>query len=127
MTIHAVDNLPPVAVVSTDKTSGPAPLTVCFDGSQSYDPEGAPLTYDWELGDGTITSTAAVCHTYKRSGRYNVTFAVVDIRNAVDIEMLTIDVSEGVPVPALPGVSRWILAILLAIAGGIVSRAGRQS
>jgi hypothetical protein len=32
-------------------------------------------------------------------------------------------------VPALPGVSRWLMAILLAIAGayGVMSRAGRQS
>ena len=61
-TVHAHDNLRPVAVATADKTIGPAPLTVCFDGSQSYDPEGAPLIYDWDLGDGVARATTpTVC------------------------------------------------------------------
>lgn len=47
-TVHVADDLPPVAVATADKVEGPAPLTVCFDGSESFDPEGGALTYDWE-------------------------------------------------------------------------------
>jgi PKD repeat protein len=91
--IHSVDNLPPVAVATANTTDGVAPLTVCFDGSQSYDPEGGPLTYNWDLGaDGAVAATLTVCHTYQTAGQYTVTFAAADVRNAMDTEVLSIAV-----------------------------------
>jgi len=33
-------NQKPVAIYSVDKTEGPSPLTVAFDASESYDPDG---------------------------------------------------------------------------------------
>jgi len=95
VTIHVADNLPPVAVATADVTSGVAPLTVCFDGSGSYDPEGGALIYDWNLGDaGATASTPTVCHTYNAPGEYTVGFAVVDVRNAADTEILVIAALE---------------------------------
>jgi PKD repeat protein len=93
VSIHASDNLPPVAVATAEPTSGVAPLTVCFDGSQSYDPEGEPLTYYWDLGvDGAVAVTPTVCHVYQTAGRYTVTFTVADVRNATDTEVMVITV-----------------------------------
>lgn len=69
VTIHAADNLPPVAIATADKSSGVAPLTVCFDGSQSYDPEGSALGYYWGFGDyrnpNPIATTPTACYTYQ--------------------------------------------------------------
>jgi len=45
-------NFAPEAVLTADKLSGPAPLTIQFDGSNSTDPELQPLTYSWDFGDG---------------------------------------------------------------------------
>jgi PKD repeat protein len=90
VTVHVADNLPPVAVATADKTSGPAPLTVCFDGSQSYDPEGGPLLYDWDFNDGSNAQVAALCHTFLNAGTYTVTFGVGDVRGAWDFEVLSI-------------------------------------
>src|SRR5882672_1074181 len=58
-------NQPPNAVASADATYGPTPLTVHFTGSNSTDPEGLPLGYWWDFGDGTPGSMAAdPTHTY---------------------------------------------------------------
>lgn len=43
---------PPTAVISASTTSGPAPLTVTFDGSAPSDPDGAIVSYAWQFGDG---------------------------------------------------------------------------
>ena len=44
VTIHVAEMLPPVAIADADVTSGIAALTVNFDGSQSYSPQGGDLT-----------------------------------------------------------------------------------
>jgi PKD repeat protein len=93
VTVHAADNLPPVAVATADKITVTVGEQVCFDGNQSYDPEAGPLTYDWNLDDGTIVSTPTVCHSYQRDGQYTVIFVVLDERNAADIEFLIITVN----------------------------------
>jgi PKD repeat protein len=64
-------NNPPSAVATANPTSGPAPLTVQFNGSGSSDPDGDPLTYSWDLdGDGFYGDSTAVnpSFTYTAQG-----------------------------------------------------------
>ncbi|MDF1798495.1 MAG: PQQ-dependent sugar dehydrogenase [Planctomycetota bacterium] len=49
-------NVPPMAAVERAPIFGPSPLTVQFDGSESSDPEGLPLSFAWDFGDGTPLS-----------------------------------------------------------------------
>ena len=51
---------------------------VTFDGSASSDPEGDPLEYAWDFGDGSNGSGAAPVHTYTSAGSYTVTLVVSD-------------------------------------------------
>lgn len=51
------ENLLPVAIATATPTLGDPPLTVQFDGSTSYDHEGATLTYCWDFGDASAPST----------------------------------------------------------------------
>ncbi|MEO7080077.1 MAG: PQQ-dependent sugar dehydrogenase, partial [Flavobacteriales bacterium] len=59
-----VTNLPPVAVAELDVPYGPGPLTVQFTGSNSTDPENGVLTYLWDFGDGTTSTSANPSHVF---------------------------------------------------------------
>ena len=86
-TIRRIDytsaNQNPVAVAKATPTTGPAPLTVSFDGSGSSDPEGCPLTYAWDLdGDGAYDDSTAAQpgYTYLSTGSYQAALRVTDDR-----------------------------------------------
>ena len=70
----------PVAVLTTDRTDGPLPLTVNFSsaGSSDADP-GDSISFDWDFGDGTAHSIDPnPTHTYTTRGRYTVVLTVSD-------------------------------------------------
>ena len=75
-------NHAPTGAIQADVTSGPAPLTVQFDGSTSADPDlGDTLTYIWNFGDGTPateTTTATTSHVYATAGTYTASLTVRD-------------------------------------------------
>lgn len=74
-----VGNPPPQAILTATPVSGWPPLTVTFDASPSFDPEGDEITrYEWEFGDGARGRGPRVSHTYTGSGRYTVMLTVTD-------------------------------------------------
>ena len=97
-------NNPPNAVATANPTSGPAPLTVQFNGSGSSDPDGDPLTYSWDLnGDGTYGDSTAVnpSFTYSTTGTYTVILKVTDSHEASTVSApITIPVGSGNTPPA---------------------------
>jgi len=96
VTIQVYELLPPVAVATADVTSGPAPLTVHFDGSQSYDPQGGDLVYMWNFGDGTPRSgEVSPAHTYSLAGTYTATLSVANSYNLADFDTVEITVTPG--------------------------------
>lgn len=54
------------------------PLDATFDGSGSYDPDGDPITYSWDFGDGTTGTGVMPTHTYASAGYYDVCLTVND-------------------------------------------------
>jgi PKD repeat protein len=71
-------NLRPIAAAEASPRSGAAPLRVEFDGSGSRDPEGAPLTYRWDFGDGGSSTQRDPTHTYTAAGSYTARLTVSD-------------------------------------------------
>ena len=99
---QASGNLPPQAVASADVLYGSSPFAVQFTGSQSSDPEGQPLTYDWRFFDGTPNSPAAnPLHTFVVPGgvptRFDVELTVTDDLGVVSEATVTISVNNTPP------------------------------
>jgi len=78
-------NQPPVADPG-GPYDGVANEPVSFDGSGSSDPEGEPLQYDWDFGDGKTGTAATPSHTYTAAGSYVVTLTVTDDQGVSDSE-----------------------------------------
>lgn len=74
------DNVRPVALFTVDRVDGPSPLTVNFDGSGSYDPDGTIEYYSWNFGDGTSGTGVATSHTFitTTDKTYTVRLTVTD-------------------------------------------------
>ena len=71
-------NRAPVAKAGPDQ-SVRVDQVVAFDGSASFDPDGDPLTYLWNFGDGTPPVSGAIAaHVYDQPGLYTVTLTVRD-------------------------------------------------
>jgi glucose/arabinose dehydrogenase len=84
-------NRAPVADAKSDKTYGLLPLSVKFDCSGSKDPDGNPLTYDWNFGDGSSHSTSCKpSHTYTTKAVRTVTLTVRDNRGGSDTDTIKI-------------------------------------
>lgn len=76
-------NLPPIAAASQSAQFGPGPLTVNFSSSGSSDPENGAITYLWNFGDGSSTSSLAnPSHQFTappgQPAMYTVTLTVTD-------------------------------------------------
>lgn len=71
-------NRPPAASAGQNVAANEG-TTVAFDGTGSTDPDGDPLTFTWDFGDGSPTEQGATpTHTYADNGVYTVTLTVSD-------------------------------------------------
>lgn len=105
VTITVVENLPPVAVIAADVASGDAPLTVNFDGTGSFDPEGGALAYSWSFNDGSLpVLEAAPTHVFTSEGIYTVLLTVFDDfgLNGADSFQITVTVPGNTAPIATP-------------------------
>lgn len=103
-------NRPPDAVATATPDSGPAPLTVQFDGTRSADPDlGAVLSYAWDLdGDGEFDDSASATpqRTYPESAFVRAGLRVTDQHGASDTAQVDVTVGDAPrpePVPVIDG------------------------
>ncbi|MEM3342641.1 MAG: PKD domain-containing protein [Thermoplasmata archaeon] len=67
----------PLASFTTNTTTGAAPLAVRFT-SNSTDPDGSIVSYQWYFGDGNTSTVQNPTHTYLTPGNYPVSLTVED-------------------------------------------------
>ena len=99
-------NQPPTASADAAPTSGPAPLTVSFDGGNSTDPDTGPLTltYAWDLdGDGAFDDATGATATWTYSSPATVTarLRVTDPGGLTGTDSVVISASNTPPVPVI--------------------------
>jgi glucose/arabinose dehydrogenase/PKD repeat protein len=124
-TIHQISYVgaAPVAVAMATRQTGRAPLTVTFDGSGSTDPDGSPLTYDWDLdGNGQFgdSTAAAPVKTFETNGTYTVSLKVTDDTNLSATASVVITVGNTPPAPIIdtPAAAlRWRVGQAITFAG----------
>ncbi|MBE1484730.1 PQQ-dependent sugar dehydrogenase [Plantactinospora soyae] len=118
-------NQPPTAVISATPTSGPAPLTVAFDGTGSTDPDPADagrLRYAWDFtSDGTVDATTpTTSFRYPENGSYTATLTVTDTLDVSASGTVRIQPGNGAPTAVLdtpgPG-TQWRVGETLTFSG----------
>jgi PKD repeat protein len=95
-----VANLPPIGSF----TATPNGLTVTFNASDSRDPDGTILGYQWNFGDGTTvlnTTSATVTHVFANSGTFMVNLIVLDSRGTVSTV-----VSQNISIAPIPVINQ---------------------
>ncbi len=83
-------------------------MAVLVDGTASNDPDGDTLTYSWDFGDGSATSTnPKPSHIYTQAGTYTISLTVSDGRGgsqtATTTAALTAVADRVPPVVSLSG------------------------
>lgn len=99
---YSEGNHPPAVFINADTLQGALPLAVNFNSGGTFDPEGDPLTYLWDFGDGTTSSLANPTKIYTTRGSYTAKVTVSDGVSEVISQSITIQ--AGTP-PVLTFIS----------------------
>ena len=103
--------LPPVCAAEADTLVGAALVSptagaeVAFYG-EGADPDGGPVTYSWDMGDGGSSTEQSPVYTYTTWGTYDVVLTVEDDEGTTCEATLRIVVDDGeVNFPEEPAVN----------------------
>jgi len=77
--ITVQNRLPVVAASVTPETGNTSTLfRFLVPKGSTYDPDGTIVSYLWDFGDGTNSTSNTAVHTFKQKGQYEVRFRVTD-------------------------------------------------
>jgi len=85
------------ASFTADPESGPAPLEVKFDASESSDPDGYLKEYEWDLDEDGVFDDAEgeiLSHEFEKIGKYTVALRVTSTTGEFDVTEKQIVVEE---------------------------------
>lgn len=85
----------PIAVIQATPTTGTAPLTVSFNGTNSSDPDGQVVSYAWDFGDGGTATGSSLQHVYSSAGPYTARLTVTDNQGGTNSTTVVITVAAA--------------------------------
>jgi len=91
-------NRKPIAKITSDISSGSAPLTISFSGADSIDHDEDMLSYEWRV-NGELSQSNQVTNTitFPENGEYAVELTVIDEEGQRSSETLNILVGNDAP------------------------------
>ena len=94
----------PIATIKVTPQEGSAPLTVSLDGSESRDPDGEIINYEWIFSDGTKLTGVNQSRVFDMPGVYRVSLKVRDDDSLENqSEEVSIKVTEQNLAPIMSG------------------------
>lgn len=74
------------AEIKASPVEGEVPLTVSFDATGSFNPNGTISSYKWDFGDGTnpLLGPGKISHKYTTIGQYTVSVTAIGNDNTTD-------------------------------------------
>ena len=92
----------PVAAFTVDKMSGCSPLTVRFTNTTTG--ASANATYEWRLGNGSVSNNKDAAAIYYDENKYTVTLTVKDgAQTSTKTETITVYKKPAVDFSVVPG------------------------
>ena len=93
--IVTIQNLPPIANFSANRTQIIEGENITFNASTSFDPDDMDLNYTWDFGEGNICYGRNVIYDFLEKGTYIVELRVTDDDGESDTYEIIITVSES--------------------------------
>ena len=92
-------NSKPVSKPTADIKYGTSPLQVQFSGTESYDPNGDPITYEWDFGNGELSTEQNPKFTFTSNDARSQTvrLTVTDDNNLSSSETILVSVNNTPP------------------------------
>ena len=115
------DTIPPAAIFQSERTAWNA---YAFKAGV---PEAVGYQFQWDFGDGVMSSRADVQHTYVTSGDFRVAFSVTDPSGATSSDAIAVHIPFWTLQNRIVDVIVGLLALLLLAGLGMVARLSRLS
>lgn len=84
---------PPEVIALEGPSEVQAGKSATFTATVNEEAAARPLSYQWQLGDGSMTSGRTVSHTYEKPGTYTVTFRAQNDAGTAS-QTLTVEVTQ---------------------------------
>ena len=119
LVIYSGDDGFPVATFVANPVTDAVPLTVEFDATAAFDPNGQVVGYEWDFGDNSYSDGGAmVNHLFPDAGVYTAKITATGDEGNTDIQEIRITVSEktfdqNFDTPTISNISSAINLLLL--------------
>jgi hypothetical protein len=93
ITIEQTYNQPPIASSTYSPLNPIANETIMFNATNSYDPDGFIVNYEWDFGDDIAATGEIVEHSYSKPGDYTVILRVTDNDNVSNTNTMILTIT----------------------------------